>query len=117
MKTTCWSPLSQWGLDWENTQKTQIVPGSAPGQAHDCLPLALTVLICDSFRVASFAVQEICVDPSSACVPYSGQDSEHTDSSTSNRESVKSEDGDDEEPHTGAVLWRRFLPPDFTQPL
>ena len=58
-------------------RKLRSSPGLCSGQAHDCFPLALTFLVCDSFRVASFAVQGICVDPSSACVPYRWSDREH----------------------------------------
>lgn len=64
----------------------------------------------------SFATQEVCIYPGSSCVSCTGgQTVSTTDSSTSNRESVKSEDGDDEEPpYRGPFCGRARVHTDFT---
>lgn len=63
----------------------------------------------------SFAVQEICIYPCSYFSCAGGQTVSTTDSSTSNRESVKSEDGDDEEPpYRGPFCGRARVHTDFT---
>lgn len=63
-----------------------------------------------------FAVREICIHPCSSCSSCAGgQTVSTTDSSTSNRESVKSEDGDDEEPpYRGPFCGRARVHTDFT---
>ena len=64
----------------------------------------------------SFAIQEIRIYPCSSCFFCAGgQTVSTTDSSTSNRESVKSEDGDDEEPpYRGPFCGRARVHTDFT---
>ena len=64
----------------------------------------------------SFATQEVRVYPGSSYLSCAGgQTVSTTDSSTSNRESVKSEDGDDEEPpYRGPFCGRARVHTDFT---
>lgn len=71
---------------------------------------------CGSLVPLGFAVREICVHPRSSRSPCTGgQTVSTTDSSTSNRESVKSEDGDDEEPpYRGPFCGRARVHTDFT---
>lgn len=63
-----------------------------------------------------FLTWEGCAYPCTSCSPYAGgQTVSTTDSSTSNRESVKSEDGDDEEPpYRGPFCGRARVHTDFT---
>lgn len=83
--------------------------------AHGFTPLPSGVLTCGSLGAFHSALQEARADPPSRVPCAGGQTVSTTDSSTSNRESVKSEDGDDEEPpYRGPFCGRARVHTDFT---